>query len=57
MTEIRIPAPCDFISSNKRYHHMAKANLVKQWQFSTCRSDSVLKLEQPPEALKHHPEA
>lgn len=57
MTEIRIPAPCDWINSNQRIHRMAQANLVKQWQFSTCRSDSVLKLEQPPEALKHHPEA
>lgn len=34
MIEIRIPAPCDFISSNKRYHHMAKANLVKQWRLA-----------------------
>lgn len=32
MTEIYVKAPCDFVSANKRYHHMAKANLTKQWR-------------------------
>lgn len=41
MTTIRIPAPCDFINSNKRYHHMAKANLVKQWRLKRLINPGV----------------
>lgn len=32
MTTIEVPAPCDFINTNVRYHRMAKANLTKQWR-------------------------
>lgn len=32
MTTIRIPAPCDFINSNKRYHHMAwQQGITRYW--------------------------
>lgn len=54
MTTIRIPAPA---FPPVRDRKTGKLKPVNPWQFSTCRSDSVLKLEQPPEALKHHPEA
>jgi crossover junction endodeoxyribonuclease RusA len=34
MTTIHIPAPCEFITANKRYHPQAKARLTKQWRLA-----------------------
>lgn len=52
MTEIYVKAPCDFVSANKRYHHMAKANLTKQWRIHAPKIyDNMLKLKQPPRVL------
>jgi len=34
MTTLTIPAPCDFINTNKRYHPQAKARLTSQWRLA-----------------------
>ena len=32
---LTIPAPADWINTNRRYHHMAKAKLTKAWRLAT----------------------
>lgn len=45
---LAIPAPADWINTNRRYHHMAKAKLTKAWRQATNLAAKNLPPMQPP---------
>lgn len=51
---ISIPAPCDFINTNRRYHPMAKAKLTKAWrEASRAAAHGIPPLTPPVHIMAH----
>lgn len=56
MITLTIPAPCEFINTNKRYNRFFKADLTKQWRTTTgllAKQQELPAMDSPVRIIAH----